>query len=138
MVMVSGAPGGTLPGMGSITHECPTTKVNDGRLARRKDAYIFTGMSGHLINVRLDETYLRKAQALRDRGIVISDLVREAIDERFDQLVGADEPREVKGLIARLFAEHPDDATHRPRGYDVHDRRAARAAIRKALSGART
>jgi hypothetical protein len=44
---------------------------------------------GELVNVRLDEERLRKVQTLRKSGVAISDLVREAIDERFDELSGS-------------------------------------------------
>ena len=37
-------------------------------------------MTSRLVNVRLDEERLRKAQTLRESGVALSDLVREAID----------------------------------------------------------
>lgn len=41
-------------------------------------------MKKRLVNVRLDEEHLRKARMLRQSGVILSDLVREAIDTRFD------------------------------------------------------
>ena len=43
-------------------------------------------MSSRLVNVRLDAERLRKARKLRERGVRLSDVVREAIDKRFLQL----------------------------------------------------
>jgi hypothetical protein len=86
------------------------------------------------MNVRLDEERLRKAQRLREQGVAISDLVREAIDERFEALLRPRDARDVKALIARLLERYPD-APHLPaRDYDVHDRRASRAAILRRLA----
>ena len=51
-------------------------------------------MSARLINVRLDAGRLRKALALRKSGVALSDVVREAIDERFARLRGTS-PRDV-------------------------------------------
>lgn len=52
-------------------------------------------MSSRLVNVRLEAHRLRKAQALRDRGVRLSDVVREAIDERFASL----RPGDVIGVM---------------------------------------
>jgi post-segregation antitoxin (ccd killing protein) len=100
-----------------------------GALPGRKDRYIFTAM-GQLINVRLDDEHLRRVQALRARGIVISDLVRDAIDARYEALAAADEKPVAATIVAALFEQHPDQPGRQPRDYDVHDRRAAREAIR--------
>ena len=85
-------------------------------------------MNPRLVNVRLDAARLRKAQVLRRRGIALSDVVREAIDARYGQLESA--PRsDVTAMVRRIFDEHPDPADLPERGYDVHDRQAARRAI---------
>lgn len=85
-------------------------------------------MSSRLINVRLDAERLRKAQTLRERGVALSDVVREAIDERFLQLRSESQP-DVKAIIRRMFDQYPDPPDLPPREYDVHDRHAARKAI---------
>lgn len=85
-------------------------------------------MSSRLINVRLDTERLRKAQALRERGVALSDVVREAIDERFLEL-RSESRQDVKAIIQRMFDQYPDPPDLPPREYDVHDRRAARTAI---------
>ena len=93
-------------------------------------------MSSRLINVRLDSERLRKARMLRERGIRLSDVVREAIDEQYLRL--RCEPRpDVKALMRRIFEQHPDPAGLPPRDYDVHDRAAARQAIIRKLWRAR-
>ena len=89
-------------------------------------------MSSRLINVRLDSERLRKARALRECGIRLSDVVREALDERFLRL--RSEPRaNVKTLIRQIFEHYPDPAGLPSRDYDVHDRGAARHAILRKL-----
>jgi hypothetical protein len=85
-------------------------------------------MGSRLINVRLDADRIRKAQRLREHGVALSDVVREAIDERFSELRSESQP-DVKAIIGRMFHQYPDPPDLPPRGYDVHDRHAARKAI---------
>jgi hypothetical protein len=85
-------------------------------------------MKSRLINVRLDADRLRKARTLRERGVPLSDVVREAIDVRYGELRSAAR-RDVKSVIRRVFEEHPDPVDLPPRDYDVHDRVAARRAV---------
>ena len=92
-----------------------------------KTRYLYS-MSSRLINVRLDAERLRKAQTLRERGVALSDVVREAIDERFLQLRSESQP-DVKAIIRRMFDQYPDPPDLPQREYDVHDRHAARKAI---------
>ena len=89
-------------------------------------------MASRLINVRLDAERLRKARLLRSRGVVLSDLVREAIDARYAQL-GETGPRNPRELMKRILAAYPDPPGLPPRNYDVHDRREAREGILKRL-----
>ena len=95
-------------------------------------------MKSRLINVRLDEARLRKARSLRARGVVLSELIREAIDARFDAVAQATEPRDARQAIAALFERFPDPAGLEPRDYDVAAARAARAAIRRKLTRRRS
>lgn len=89
-------------------------------------------MDKRLINVRLDAGRLRKALALRQSGVALSDVVREAIDERYARLRSASPP-DAAAIVQRMFDEHPDPPDLPARDYDVHDRHAARMAIRKAV-----
>jgi hypothetical protein len=93
-------------------------------------------MNSRLVNVRLDPERLRKARMLRERGIRLSDVVREAIDEQFLQL-RPQEKDDAKALIRRIFEQYPDPPGLPPREYDVHDRSAARQAILRKLRPAR-
>jgi hypothetical protein len=90
-------------------------------------------MSSRLVNVRLDRERIRKAQTLRERGITLSDLVREAIDQRFLELRRPDSQADVTTLIQRIFELYPDPPDLPAREHTVHDRRAARAAILRRL-----
>jgi hypothetical protein len=99
-----------------------------------KTRYLYS-MSTRLVNVRLDAERLRKAQALRERGVALSDVVREAIDDRFTALRRS-QP-DVRTIIRRMFEKFPDPPDLPPRDYDVHDRRAARVAILRKIRPAR-
>jgi len=93
-------------------------------------------MSSGLINVRLDAERLRKVRRLRERGVRLSDVVREAIDERSRRF--RPEPGiNVETVIRRIFEQHPDPPGLPPRAYDVHDRSAARQAILRKLRATR-
>ena len=88
-------------------------------------------VSSRLLNVRLGEAHVRKTLVLRDRGITLSDVVREAIDARFAALEPS--PRgDLRAMVKSVLARHPDPVLP-PRDYDVHDRRAAQLAIRRKL-----
>ncbi|MGH9620332.1 MAG: hypothetical protein ACRD45_11605 [Bryobacteraceae bacterium] len=86
-------------------------------------------MPSRLVNVRLDEERVRKARTLREQGLALSDVVREAIDERFELVTRSRKVRDVETIVQRIFEQYPDPAGLPPRGYDVHDRKAARAAV---------
>jgi hypothetical protein len=90
------------------------------------------GMASRLVNVRLDEERVRKARALRARGVSLSAVVREAIDDRY-AAIGAEARRDVRAIVQVMFERHPDPPGLGPRRYDVHDRRAARRAIQRRL-----
>jgi hypothetical protein len=85
-------------------------------------------MGTRLVNVRLDEERIRKARALRASGVGISDLLREAIDDRYERSVRS-KGLDVAAMMRRIFEEYPDPPDLPPRGYDVHDRAAARRAV---------
>ena len=87
------------------------------------------------MNVRLDEERVRKATVLRERGVSLSDVMRQAIDERFAAISTLDVPPDARQIVRGLFERHPDPPDLPPREYDVHDRRAARLAIQRKLRG---
>jgi hypothetical protein len=84
------------------------------------------------MNVRLDEQRSRKARALRENGVSLSEIVREAIDDRFEKL-NVRGKRNARTIMASIFAEYPDPPGIQPRSYDVHDSRQARTAIRRKI-----
>jgi len=90
-------------------------------------------MGSRLINVRLDEERARKASKLRARGVVLSDLVRDAIDQRFAEVMRPTATVDAASVIAALFERWPDPPDLESRAYDVHDARQARLAVRRRL-----
>jgi len=94
-------------------------------------------MATRLVNVRLDPRRIRKAQVLRERGVTLSDVLRKAIDERFEALHERDEATDLAAIVSSLFERYPDPPDLPPRDYDVHDRRAARAEIRRRMKRVR-
>ncbi len=94
-------------------------------------------MASRLVNVRLDDDRLRKVRTLRESGVALSSVVREAIDARFDELSGSGKARDLRAVMARIFEQYPDPPGLPPRRYDMHDRAEARRAILGKLRKAR-
>lgn len=90
-------------------------------------------MVSRLVNVRLDEEHLRKVRELRERGVALADVVRDAINDRYSELSRSLEPGDVRAAVNAVFERFPDEPGLPARGYDVHDRRQARGAIRGRL-----
>lgn len=90
-------------------------------------------MARRLVNVRLDEERLGKVRKLRDSGVAVSDVLREAIDQRYRDLKASRSGRDVRAIMARIFEEYPDPPDVAPLPYNVHDRRQARSAILRKL-----
>ena len=83
--------------------------------------------------MRLDEARLRKARRLRARGVPLSDVVREAIDARYEAMTDRDARRDAAAVVRRIVDAHPDPPGLPTREYDVHDRAAAREAVITAI-----
>jgi hypothetical protein len=85
-----------------------------------------------LVNVRLDAEDARRVAELRRAGVQISSIVRQAIrvehEQRVKKRTGG---RAAAAVLARIYADLPDTPDVRPRGYDLRDRRAVRAAVEK-------
>ena len=90
-------------------------------------------MNSRLVNVRLDERRLERARRLRARGITLSELVRDAIDRRYEHLVESAKEHDAIEIMNSIYNEYPDPHDLAPREYNVHDRREARAAISRKL-----
>ena len=93
--------------------------------------YLYT--VAKLFNVRLDPARLRKVRRLRDAGIKFSDVVRDAIDVRYDEVSRAPSATDPGAVIASIFERYPDPPDLPAREYDVHDGRAARRAVLQKL-----
>jgi hypothetical protein len=65
-------------------------------------------MASRLVNMRLDDARVRKAQALRKRGVSLSSVVREAIDDRFAAVCRTGSRRDVRAIMRRIFERYPD------------------------------
>jgi len=87
-----------------------------------------------LLNVRLTPEDARRATALRESGVPISRLVREAIRAEYDRRLPRRRPRQRASVVmAEIYAAHPDPPDLPLRDYDVGDRATARRAIVKIL-----
>ncbi|HEY2384441.1 MAG TPA: hypothetical protein VGK48_24960 [Terriglobia bacterium] len=90
-------------------------------------------MNVRLVNVRLDDKRLKKAQRLRSQGITLSDLVREAIDERYEKLIESPRQADAEAIIREIHKEYPDPPGLPARDYNVHNRNEARRGILRNL-----
>ncbi len=90
-------------------------------------------MATKLINVRLDADRQRKANALQKNGMAISELVREAIDAKFEALSKSGRPADAKAWFDELDRNYPVEHLKSPRKYSVHNRLEAASAIRQAM-----
>ena len=86
-------------------------------------------MHNRLVNIRLDERRLEKARRLRGNGITLSDLVRDAIDRRYEQLLESATSRDVQAIMGEIYEQYPDPPRLPARVYEVHDAIEARRAI---------
>ena len=83
-----------------------------------------------LLNVRLDDEDARKAVRLRQAGVQLSRVVREAIRAAYDRQLGGRAPRRDPGeIMAEIYAAYPDPPGLPPRRLDLRDRRAVRRAV---------
>jgi hypothetical protein len=87
-------------------------------------------MASRLLNVRLGPDRIRKARRLREAGVSVSEVVRKAINVRFEALDRPLGGREAAARVRRILDAHPDPAGLPARTYDVDDAREARAAAR--------
>ena len=89
-------------------------------------------MASRLRNVRLDDKHLRKVRKLREAGRTLTDVVRDAIDTQY-AAVTRPQAADPASVVAKILERYPDPQPLPPRSYDVHDRRAARGAISRAV-----
>ena len=94
-------------------------------------------MNSRLVNVRLDEQRFERARRLRAGGITLADLVRDAIDRRYEQLINSSKRRDVEAIMKEIYKQHPDPPDTPARDYKVHDRGEAKRASLRKLRGKR-
>ena len=83
-----------------------------------------------LLNVRLGDEDARRVAYLRQAGIQLSRLVREAIRAEYDRRVGhRGTHRRPAQVMAEIYAACPDPPDLPARTIDLRDRKAARAAV---------
>ena len=91
---------------------------------------VFTVSDMKLLNVRLGEDDARKVARLREAGVQISRLVREAIRAEHDRRLGRREaPRHPAEIMAEIYAAYPDPPGLPARRVDLRDRKAVRRAV---------
>ena len=88
-----------------------------------------------LVNVRLDADDARRVKALREAGIPLSPLVREAIRSEYERRIaapqGAVAPSAIIAAVIAALPDHEHDG-NAPR-VDATDRRAVRRHVRAKL-----
>ena len=86
-----------------------------------------------LVNVRLSDEDAGKVAELRQQGVELSELVREAVRARHLALRPRLEPGDVRGLLAAIYARHPLTRREERAQVDATKRRDANAFIRRKL-----
>lgn len=92
-------------------------------------------MTGRLLNVRLTAEDEHLVKQLRDRGVSLSELVRQALRDAASRAEAAPrDPSEIEAEMLRLYPTPPGAKASRP---DSRDRRAVRAHIQQKLRASR-
>jgi hypothetical protein len=88
-----------------------------------------------LLTVRLSEQDAARVAELRERGIKISSLVRDAIAKQSSPRSGRmKKPGDVKKVLGEIYSRHPDPPGKRASTVDLTDRHSVARAIRKRLT----
>jgi hypothetical protein len=82
-----------------------------------------------LINVRLGPEETAMAAELREEGVEMSSLVRDAIRSEYGKRRRRLRPQDVDALLAEIYARHPEPEGATPPTIDILDRRAVREYI---------
>ena len=84
-------------------------------------------MTVKLLNVRLAPEDARMAAHLKQEGVQLSTVVRDAIRVAYDQRVRLRaRPRRLSALMEEIYLAVPDRGGRRPTTYDLRDRRSVR------------
>jgi hypothetical protein len=87
-----------------------------------------------LVNVRLSDDDAAKVADLRQHGVELSAVVREAIRARHLAVRPTLRPRDVRPMLEAIYARHPLDEDHDEPGVDTTDRRAMQQFIKTKLT----
>lgn len=85
--------------------------------------------ASRLVNVRLGPEDAALVAALRQDGVELSALVRDAIRQEYGRRRRKLRAAEVDALLAAIYARHPDPKPAPEAGPDVHDRRGFAEAV---------
>ena len=92
-----------------------------------------------LLNVRLSPDDARRAKALREAGIPVSRVVREAIRAEYERRVATPRGRRrPSSIVTDILAALPDPADLEPRAFPPDDRRALRRHVTRKLTRGRS
>jgi hypothetical protein len=87
-----------------------------------------------LLNVRLGPAHARMAARLRATGVLMSPLVRDAIEAAYRQHAGGRlSRRRPSQVMAEIYRAYPHPPGQAPSRRDLRDRREVRRAIRRRL-----
>jgi len=83
-----------------------------------------------LMNVRLNDEQTAKAKWLREQGVEISQVMREALEAEYERRVlKRRTPGEIDAMFREIYEKYPDPEGLPPRGFDLRDRKAVREFI---------
>ena len=85
-----------------------------------------------LINVRLEADDVAKVRALKESGVELSAIVRHAVRSEYSRRLASRSRADVAQTLREIYATHPAEPIAR-RTFDVHDRHAFAAAMRRHL-----
>lgn len=86
-----------------------------------------------LLNVRLGPEDESMAAALREEGVEMSSLVRDAIRTEYGRRRRKLRPEDVDGLLAEIYARHPEPEGPAKPTVDILDRRAFREYVARRI-----
>ena len=125
-------------GARSSSHRGPVVdaELTTPRIARVlavKTTRLYNGTMTTLVNVRLDGEDARRVKALRDAGVPLSTLVRDAIRSEYARRLGAGSKRKPSAILGEILAALPDEPDMPRPSVDARDRRAVRAHVKAKL-----
>jgi hypothetical protein len=83
-----------------------------------------------LVNFRLSDEDAAKVQVLREGGVRMSDLLRQAIRTAYvTRARPLPPPKEIRAILQKIQETYPDPPNLPPRGFDLRDRKAVSAHI---------